>query len=461
MTESRDQEPIEKAAEERTIGAPGTPLYGGYVLENETSSDLTGANKYRTYSDLLSNVSIVAAGVRYFQNLVSAPSWKTVPADDSAEAQEYADKVMDILEDMDTPMHRVVRRAAMFRFYGFSVQEITAKKLPDGGIGIRDIAPRAQRTIERWKRDEKHGNVQGCFQRIPQSGKEVFIPRDKMLYVVDDSLNDSPEGLGLFRHIAEPCRRLRRYEQLEGWGYEGDLRGIPIGRAPLEELSQMSRSEQQAATAPLRAFMKNHMRTENLGLMLDSKTYESQDEASRASNIKKWDVELLKASANSQAEVLRSIDRVNREIARVLGVEQLLLGDNGVGSFAMASEKGHNFALIVDGTLKELRTTFFKDVITLIFRLNGWPMEMRPKMQADRLQTRKVEEITGSLRDLAQAGAVMSPDDPAINAVRDLLGLPEVDLEKMAEEAMLDRDLEDELDPVSETNDNDLDDEEN
>ena len=107
----------------------------------------------------------------------------------------------------------------------------------------------------------------------------------------------------------------------------------------------------------------------------------------------------------------------------------------------------------VDGTLKELRTTFFKDVITFIFRLNGWPMEMRPKMQADRLQTRKVEEITSSLRDLAQAGAVMAPDDPAINAVRDLLGLPEVDLEAMAEQAML-QDQGEELDPVSEPNQN-------
>jgi len=453
----QNPEPVNKAAEEKTLGAPGVPLYGGYVLENESSAALTGANKYRTYSDLLANVSIVAAGVRYFQNLVSAPTWKAEPADDSAEAQEYADKVMDILDEMDTPMHRVIRRAAMFRFYGFSVQEITAKKLPDGVMGIADIAPRSQRTIERWKRDEKHGRVTGCFQRIPQTGNEVFIPRDKMMYVVDDSLNDSPEGLGLFRHIAESAKRLRRYEQLEGWGYEGDLRGIPIGRAPLEELSQMSRAEQTAATAPLRAFMKNHMRTENLGLMLDSKTYETQDEAARASNVKKWDVELLKASANSQSEVLRSIDRINREIARVLGVEQLLLGDNGVGSFAMASEKGHNFALIVDGTLKELRTTFFKDVITFIFRLNGWPMEMRPKMQADRLQTRKVEEITSSLRDMAQAGAVMPPDDPAINAVRDLLGLPDLDLDAMAEQAMLDDEGTEEPDPVSESNQPDSD----
>lgn len=434
---NKRSQPVQKAGEQKTIGAPGVPLYGGYILEDETSSNLTGKNKYRTYSTLLANVSIVAAGVRYFQNLISHPTWNTVPANDSAEARRYADLVDEILEDMDTPMHRVVKRAAMMRFYGFSVQEITAKRREDGTLGIADIAPRAQKTIERWERDPKNGSIVGCYQRIPQSGKEVFIPRDKMFYVVDDSLNDSPEGLGLFRHVAEPARKLQRYEQLEGFGYESDLRGIPIGRAPLEDLSELPAAEQTQALAAIKQFMKNHVKSPELALLLDSKTYETQDESARASNVKKWDVDLLKSSATSQPEVLRSIERLNREIARVLGVEQILLGDHSGGSFALASEKSHSFALMIDGTLKELRSQFYSDVITFIFRINGWPMDLRPKMQADRLQTRRVEEVTSALRDMAQAGAVMAPDDPAINAVRDLLGLPEADLEQAAADAAL------------------------
>ena len=33
----QNPEPVNKAAEEKTLGAPGVPLYGGYVLENEQS----------------------------------------------------------------------------------------------------------------------------------------------------------------------------------------------------------------------------------------------------------------------------------------------------------------------------------------------------------------------------------------------------------------------------------------
>ena len=415
--------PIKKNKNLRPLGAPGTPIYGGYVQEHEEARALVGTEKYRTYSDFLANVSIVAAGVRYFQNLVAAPAWRPVPIDESDEAKMYADKVNAAIDNMKTPMHSVVKRAAMMRFYGFSIQEIIAERAEDGTLTIRDIAPRAQRTIERWKRDDRTGEIQGIWQRNPQDGAQLYIPISKCLYLTDDSLNDSPEGLGLFRHLAEPVRRLRRYEQLEGWGYEGDLRGIPVGRAPLEDLQDLSEAEQVQALRALEKFMESHVRSSSLGLLLDSKTYETQDESSRASGQKKWDVELLSSSSNSQPEVLRSIDRINREIARILGVEHILLGDHSGGSYALSNDKSHMFNVVVDSTIKEIRSRFYDHVITFLFEINGWPMNMRPKMQADKLQTRRVEEITAAIKDLAQSGAVLSPDDPAINEVRDLLGL--------------------------------------
>ena len=120
----------------------------------------------------------------------------------------------------------------MYRFYGFSIQEWTARRRDDGFLTFADIAPRSQRTIERWDVDEA-GQVLGALQRSPQTQEEIYLPREKLLYIVDDTLNDSPEGLGLFRHLVAPSRRLKRYEQLEGFGFETDLRGIPIGRSPV------------------------------------------------------------------------------------------------------------------------------------------------------------------------------------------------------------------------------------
>lgn len=407
-----------------TVGFPGTPIYGGYLVELEDNPKLAGSEKYRTYSRILANTSIVAAAVRYAQNLVSNPGWRAEPANESAEAKRLAELVTAMLGDMDTPMKRVVKRAFMFKYYGFSLQEITMKVRDDGVIGIKDIAPRAQKTIERWDTD-RTGTVLGVTQRNPQDGTEAYLPREKLLYLVDDSLDDSPEGLGLFRHIAETSRRLDRFLQLEGWGYETDLRGIPIGRAPLSELDESCENEGEKAAAlqAIKTFMEKHIRGPQLGLLLDSETYETEDEASRPSSIYKWAVDLLKAPAGTQAEILRSIDRLNREIARVLGVEQLLLGDNGVGSFAMAKDKSHNFALIIDSAIEEIREAMRRDVVKLIFQLNGWDIKLMPTLKTDKLQHRTIEEVTAALRDLATAGAPLAPGDPAADEVRDMIGV--------------------------------------
>lgn len=410
----------------RRKGAPGTAIYSGYIENKEKSGDLYGTSKYRTFSDILANVSIVAAGTRYFLNLLAKAGWAVEPADESDQAKQIAEAIEFAIFNMKTPWHRVVRRAAMYRFYGFATQEWTAKRLDNGTIGFDDITPVAQLTVEQWDCDE-FGEIRGIVQRRPQDFERIYLPREKLVYLVDDSLNDSPEGLGLFRHIAEPARRLQRYEQLEGIGFDTDLRGIPVGRAPYAQMKNQKFTDEEidAATQHLESFVEDHIRTTKTGLILDSMTYQAQDEAQRPTNVKQWDVDLLKMSSSSMPEAANAIERLNREIARVLGVEQLLLGERSVGSFALSKDKSNNFALIVDGTLLELSEQFEKDILTPLFALNGWPIEMMPTIKTEAIRYRDIEQITGALKDLAASGAPLSPDDPAADVVRSIMGLPE------------------------------------
>lgn len=431
-----------RVAPTQRAGTIGTAVHGGYVQSNETKSDLTGRKKWETFSEMLANVSIVAAGVRYFLNLVSKPDWKVEPPEESGDAgQEIADKVSEAIFKMETPWHRVVRRAAMYRFYGFSWQEWTAKKLDDGSVGYLDIEPRAQKTIERWDLDE-HGTVFGVIQRSPQTAAEHYIPRAKSIYLVDDSLHDSPEGLGLFRHLAEGSRHLLRYEQLEGWGFELDCRGMPVARGPFSELQdlvkngELSEEDRAAIELPLKDFIENHVQAPQRGLFLDSKTYATEDEKETPSTVYKWSMELLKAGSTNLGDLNKSIQRKTRELARIMGVETLLIGETGSGSLAMAKDKSGNFYLIVDSTLKELAEQFEKDVIDPLMMLNGWPEDLKPTLKIEKLQHREITEITQALVDMAQAGAVLDPEDPAINEVRDLLGLSKITEEMMLQNAI-------------------------
>ena len=46
-----------------------------------------------------------------------------------------------------------------------------------------------------------------------------------------------------------------------------------------------------------------------------------------------------------------------------------------------------------------------------------------PTLKTSKIQFRDVETITRSLKDMANAGAILDPNDPAISEVRDELGL--------------------------------------
>lgn len=410
-----------------TVGAPGVATYGGFVQSNEINP-ASRDERYRLYSNILVNTSIVAAGARYFLNLVGKADWSFTPSEADTDGK-FAKLTEEMLtKDPVTPWHRIVRRAAMYRFYGFSVQEWTAKRRDDGLITLADVAPRSQLSIERWDLNSD-GSVNGMLQTSPQTQEEIFIPRTKTLYVVDDSLSDSPEGLGIFRHITAAAKRLTRYEQLEGFGFETDLRGIPIGRGPFKELAadvkegKITEAQRVSAEAPLKNFVKGHIRSAALGLYLDSSVYETKDEAGRPSVTPKWGVDLLKGGSNSFEQNAKAIERLNREIARILGVEQLLLGADSAGSFALSRDKTNSFFLLVDGALVEIREAVIMDLINVLWMLNGWPDEMKPEVGTEAVRFIDAAEVAATLRDMATSGAVLDPRDPVIDEVRNIMGV--------------------------------------
>lgn len=418
----------------QTLGTGGTAVYGGKVDQNEKNPELAGDRRWTTYSQIVANVSIVAASLRHLVGLVSKAGWSVIPNEEGgAEAEDIAEQVDKILlRDMKTPWQRVVRRAALFKPYGFVVQEWTAVKRDDGAIGFLDVEHRPQWTIEGWDVDES-GTVHGMVQRSPQTQGEIYLPRSKVWYLADDTFTDSPEGMGLLRHVAPAAKRLQALEGLEVFGFETDLRGIPIGRAPLAAIRQalknkdLTDAEAAALVAPLDRLIQGHIRNPNagpMGLLLDSLPYTSTDDASTPSGVRQFDLELLKGNPTTQEAVAVAIQRICREIARVFGTESILLGEHS-GSRALAEAKDDMLALLVDGTLLDIASSANADLLDPLFLLNGWDPKYKPELRPEKIQHRDVTEVTQALKDMATAGAVLAPDDPAINAVRALLGLPE------------------------------------
>lgn len=424
-----DREPITPT---KAQGVSGTGYFGGFVSTRERNPSLIGQQKYTTLDELVRNQATVAASVRYILEMTSHASWAFDPIDDTDEAKKYAEKTEEMLtRSLVTPWHRIVRRAATYRFYGFSLQEWIGKRSKEGLFVLHDIQARPQRTIIRWDVKET-GELRGVGQESIHDGMERYLPRGKLMYLVDDALDDSPEGLGLLRQIAEPARRLMRYEQLEGFDYETTLKGMPIGRVPLSRLrdavkkGDMTPEEMEARIYPIKNVVENHIRTANLGAVLDSITWMGQGENAQPSNIYQYDLDVVKGevTANAQKAIGEAIIRLQWDIARICGTESLLIGANGRGTHALSADKTTSLLMMVDGMLQDIAAVVHADIVLPFFRMNGWPEDLAPRPQTDAVQYRNISEITKALLDMAQAGAVLDPDDPAIGIVRRAVGLP-------------------------------------
>lgn len=426
----------------RTTGSIGAGEGAGTFDAPDREINLVGLHRFDEFDRMVRDTSIVAAGVRLFLNLISNAVWTANPPDglndnEQAVAQEYADFVYAQMFDMTTSWASIVRKTAAFRLYGFSIQEWTAKVTDEGKIGLLDIEHRPQRSIARWNRDES-GTVESVVQRVPGRG-DVTLPRTKIVYAVDDTLTDSPEGLGLFRHLAKTAMRLETFLALEEIGYTTDLRGIPVARAPLGELKaeveeagppgSEARAKAEARRvgllAPIRSWLEKHVRNEKSAMLLPSDTYNARtvDNATTPSNVPKWALELLSGDSTSFDSMANAVNRMNQELARILGVEHLLLGADGGGSLALARSKVGTFYLTVTSTLLDLCEIFDRDIIRPLAELNGWPDHLVPQMAVQEVSDRDIENVADVLAKMAQAGAPVSPDDPAIGEIYDLLGL--------------------------------------
>ena len=367
------------------IGAPGFATTGGQVQNRELNRRLSNRRtRWEIYLSMIANTSIVGAGVRYYTDLLGGATWtfQPGPADQSGEFAERLEGML--MEDPETDWDTIVARMVMYRYYGFCMQEWIQKRSKEGYLTLSDISLRPGDTIYGWDFDE-YGRTVGAVQHDPQTQRYLYLPIQKLLYLADLTFTPSPDGFGLCRHMVEPAIRLERYEQLEGYGFDTDLRGMPKIRMPRTEMrrqvrdGKLSKEQVEEIERPLLEFAEDHVYGPNRGLAMDSETYRTDDGrgGEGISSVYKWDADLMRGDARSFAENQAAIVRLNWEMGRLQGCGQLLLGTDG-GSYALSQDQTHSFYLVVNRALGLARRAVHNKLVGMIWAANGWPDSVRP-----------------------------------------------------------------------------------
>lgn len=423
------------------IGSDGVAAQGGALVGGERNRELIGRNLYETYGTLLADCRPAAAPVRYALALIEDIEWESTPnraCPDIALAKRVAETVrLGLLEaDSDQPWPKSVAKQALHKYFGFSIHAWKFRKY--GSITGIELGHRPQFTITRWDIPEDGKPWCGVEQQTPAGGK-YYLPRTRLWYTADQTLTDQPTGVGLLRHVVEAARELERVSQIALYGLDANLRGVPIGKAPLAQLynyakvtlkysDEKARGYVASQTGVMMDFLQNHIKTAEQGLLLDSAVFTiGAGNSTSFSGVSQWGIDLLTGDSAGIEEAIAKEAALELGIARMFSAEFMYQGDGGGGSYAQHVDKTSQFGAQVNSIAQVCGRTARMDLARPIVIAN-YGLEIAniatPMLTAAPVSTGDIIEQIGGLATMKAAGAYMPPDDPVWNIARKRMRFP-------------------------------------
>lgn len=424
---------ITKAASRSAPGTDGVVAYAGYVKTGDPAR-LSPTQKWIDYANAFSRPPVaIAAMLR--SALFSGVEWSLVENEAGGKAARRGVEICEqglLKARMPKTWSNVVGKASMKWFNGFSLHATAMGRRSDGLVVFTDLAHRPAHTIERWLRSTETSPFETAVQRSPESGATYPIPLNECLYLVNDALGDGPQGVGVLRLVLERIRRADNYEKLEGTEAFSSMGGMPVPRAPLEEIAGATQGDTTAkaaaivaATAEIRGVVGERIKTPEKQpfMLLDSATYKGAN-PDTISSIQKWGIELVKGELQGLVEIRKIITDLDLDIARMLGVEFVFVGGGDTaGTFGMHESKISMFAASLAADLDAMGRTATDQLCRRLCAANGLdPDDACPQLLASPVGTEDVEKAVRTLGLLNMAG--LAPNHPTKIAVFKRLNFP-------------------------------------
>ena len=421
---------------QKEIGRIGQLRYGsagyGSVFMEEFLPELRGIRGVQTYTEMSDNDAIIGAILFAIEMLMRKCDFNVEPGGDSAKDKEAAEFVESCMNDMEQTWADTLSEILSFLPYGWSYHEIcykrrigktssplTNSKYSDGLIGWRKLPIRAQDTLYGWEYKEGTDDLIGMTQVAPPDFRRVTIPIEKALHFRTRSKKNNPEGRSILRTSYRSYYFKKRLEEIEGYGMERDLAGFPVLYAP-EGMNIWDADDEEMAEALARGeeIVSSIRRDQREGLVLPGGSKESGTG---------WHLELLASSGKRQFDTNAIIDRYDKRIATSVLADFVMLGQQQVGSFALADSKTKIFALAIGTYLDVICEVFNNQGIPRLIDLNGEHFNGitdYPKMKHGDIEEVDLQQFTNFIKEMIGAG-VLTPDEELEKHVRRIGNLPE------------------------------------
>lgn len=217
---------------------------------------------------------------------------------------------------------------------------------------------------------------------------------------------------------------LKNIQEVEAIAIERELNGLPVVYAPNEVINGTS-PEAVAARAQYIKMARDIKFNEQGGAVLPSDPYYDAD--GRVSTMRKVELQLLASEGNRSIDTSGTILRYQREIARTVMADFMMLGSTDSGSFALSRDKSNLFIRAIKGWMDSIAETLNRKLIPKLFAMNGLDTDYMPFLSYGEIAPVDLEELGRYISDLARSGAPLFPDDDLERVLRNAAGLPEKD----------------------------------
>jgi len=414
------------------LGRIGQNRYGtayeGSVFMEEFLPELSGYKGIQAYTEMAENDATVGAILFAIEMLMRQCEFHAEPASNSEKDKEAAEFVESCMNDMERTWQDTLSEILSFMTYGFSVHEIvykrrmgrtgnpvTSSKYTDGLIGWRKLPIRSQDTLYGWLYKDDTDDLTGIVQAPPPNYEHITIPIEKLLHFRTRSKKDNPEGRSILRTAYRACYFKKRIEEVEGYGIERDLAGFPVLYAPTEaDIWNQSDPECVAALARAEKIVSSIRRDAREGLVLPGGT-------------DGWKLELITSGSRRQFDTNAIIDRYDKRIATSVLADFVMLGQQQVGSFALADSKTKIFALAIGTYLDVICETFNNQGIPRLIDANGDRFKGitdYPKLTHGDIDDPDLQQFASYVQTMVGAGIIV-PDEELEKEVRRVGHLPD------------------------------------
>jgi hypothetical protein len=311
--------------------------------------------------------------------------------------------------DWDTHLHE----ALTFMIFGYSLFEVVNNVVynhPKFGTfnGLKGLAFRSQKTIERWNVDSGTGELQAVEQWVQGDlalGRSTYfkMPAEFLLLFTLQKEGDNYEGLSALRPMYGPWFRKNMYQKLTGIGVEKAAIGTPIGTIPAGK-----QTDDQIDA--FKDMLSNFTAHESAYLLKPAG----------------WELEIIEGKFDA-AKIKDLVLQENTEMINSLVANFLALGTSGgSGSYALGSDLSDFFLSGIQSYANLIAVVWNRKLIPTLIKLNFGEQLAYPKLKASGINDKAGKELAEIVSSMLGSKALKA-DDKLETYLRKVYALPAAD----------------------------------